>query len=306
MAINKLKAMAIFAGVVDHRSFSRAAHALKLSVASASEAVTALEQDLGVRLLDRTTRALAPTPEGASYYTLCRKILAEIADAETALTSGARSLAGLVRIQLPDHMLRRFILPMLDEFQTAYPDVQLRFLHDDSFRTARGLADLTFTAARPFETSPPRGAISLGRSRSVLVASPAYLDRHGRPLHPSDLVRHRCLGFIDPESGRAWEWFLSNGSQDIDITPDFWMATNRGSLLADAVLHDLGIATEFACNVSEMVRRGEMEIVLPDWSRVQSVGWIIHDRSHPLSPQARVFLDFFVARLRTVASLRMD
>jgi len=291
--MNKLRGMTLFVAVVEHGSFSRAAHALHVGVASVSDYVAALEQEVGARLLDRTTRGLAPTPQGAVYYEMCQRVLSEIALTERQIIYGEQTISGPVRVQLPEHVLRHFVLPVLKRFHTKYPEVTLHFNSDDTFQPTRALVDITIRSALPFEATP-RGALPLGHTRTVLVASPAYLDNVGRPTNPSHLVDHQCLGFVDPVSGRTWEWYFSEKGQTFEFKPACWLTTNRGGVLSEMALLGLGIAMELECNVREHVRSGRLEIVLSKWSREQAIGSVFYDKSRKLSAQAKTFLDFLL------------
>lgn len=291
--VNKLKAMRLYVEVVQRRSFSQAAHALHLGVASVSEQISALEKSLGVRLLDRTTRAVAPTFEGVAYYDLARRVLQDIEDAERAIAAPATALAGRVRVESPRSLLRRLILPSLQRFHELYPAVELDFVTTEAmFRTSRGLADLTLRAALPGQFSSPPGAVSLGRSRSVCAASPAYLARFPPPSSLGDLSRHRCLGFADPASGRLWEWFFQQHGEVVKLDVRCWLTLSAGELLADAAMDGLGLFMDLECNIAAQLESGELVEVLPAWSCPQPVGYMLHDRSRPLSRPAAAFLRF--------------
>ena len=293
--MNKLKAMRVFVEVVERRSFSRAAHALHLGVASVSEQVAALERTLDVRLLDRTTRALAPTSEGAAYFDLCRRVLREIEDAERAIVAQAPApdVAGRVRVETPASLLRRLLIPALPRFQARYPAIELDFLGGGPiFRPSRGLADLSLRAALPFQTTGPRGAIHLGRTRAVCAAAPAYLARVRPPVTPDDLSGHRCLGFVDPTSGRLWEWFFQRDGDTRKLDLRCWLTMSNGELLADAALEGLGVFMDLECNIRGHLARGELVELLPEWSCPQAVGYALYDRAHALSRAAAAFLGF--------------
>jgi len=164
-------------------------------------------------------------------------------------------------------------------------------------RESRGLVDLTVRSALTFDTVVPLAAFSLGTSRSLLLASPDYLRRHGTPRHPSELVLHACIGLADPDSGRIWEWYFRERGHHFQLDPGCWMTTNRGSMLLDAALNGLGIVTELECNVVDYLSRGLLTAVLEPLSFRQSVGWVSHDRSRMLSAAAQSFLDFLKTRV---------
>lgn len=291
--MNKLKAMRLFVEVVERRSFSQAAHALRLGVASVSEQVAALEKALGVRLLDRTTRAVAPTVEGAAYYDLARRVLQEIDDGERAIAAPATELTGQVRVEAPTSLLRRRLLPLLPRFHERYPAIRLEFVATEMmFRSSRGLADLTLRAALPGQLSPPPRAVSLGTSRAVCAAAPSYLARFPPPATPQDLARHRCLGFVDPASGRLWEWFFQRDGEVLKLDVKCWLSLSAGELLADAAADGLGLFMDLECNVAAQLATGDLVEVLPEWSCPQHVGYVLHDHSRPLSRPAAAVLSF--------------
>ena len=291
--MNKLRAMRLFVEVVERRSFSRAAHALHLGVASVSEQVAALERSVGVRLLDRTTRALALTSEGAAYFDLCRRVLREIEDAERDIAAPAAQVAGRVRVETPASLLRRLLLPSLPRFQALYPAVELDFIGTGPiFRPSRGLADLSLRAALPFQSAGPAGAVSLGRTRAVCAAAPSYLAHVQPPVTPDDLREHRCLGFVDPTSGRLWEWFFQREGVVRELDPRCWLTMSHGELLADAALEGLGVFVDLECNIRRHLEGGELVELLPEWSCAQPVGYVLYDRTHALSGAATAFLNF--------------
>src|SRR3954469_13865487 len=184
--------MAVFARVVATGSLSAAARELSLSPALVSRKLAALEARLGVRLINRTTRSLHLTDEGASYYEACSRLLAEIGEADAAVAAGKVEPQGVLRAALPASFGHLHVAPRIPEFAERYPKVRLALsLSDRSVNVIEEGFDIAIRIAELEDSS--LAARRLAPNRRVVCASPDYLRRHGTPREPDDLVRHNCL-----------------------------------------------------------------------------------------------------------------
>src|SRR6185436_12871823 len=184
--------MAVFTKVVGAGSLSAAARELGLSPAMISRKLAALEARLGVRLINRTTRSLRLTDEGASYHESCARVLAEIDEAEAAVSAGSVEPQGALKVAMPASFGHQYLAPLIPEFTTRYPKVQIALsLSDRNVNLFEEGFDLAIRIAELQDSS--LAARRLAPNRRIVVASPAYLARHGTPRTPRDLESHNCL-----------------------------------------------------------------------------------------------------------------
>lgn len=208
--------MRLLVRVIDRRSFTAAAADLGMPRSTATEAIRKLERDLGCRLLERTTRHVAPTPDGEAYYRRCLSILADIDEAEGALRGGEP--AGLLRIDAHGALTRAFLLPRLPEFLAAYPQITLHIGQGDRLvDLVREGVDCVIRAGEPDDS----GMImrKLPDIPELTCASPDYLERYGTPASPSDLDGHAMVGFVSSRTGRVMpmEFQTEDGIREVTL-----------------------------------------------------------------------------------------
>jgi DNA-binding transcriptional LysR family regulator len=231
--------IAIFVAVVEAGSFAGAAEALRLTPSGASKAVSRLEDRLGVRLLERTTRRLMLTPEGDLLLSRGRDILAAIEAAEAEVTAARGKPKGLIRVNTGTAFAKHRLAPLLPAFQAAYPDIRLELSIAD--RRIDVIGEQVDVAIRT-GYSDDSGLIArkIGEMRRVICASPAYVARHGAPRGPADLARHNCLlltGFA-----RLAEWPMRIDGRIINMTVSGSVTSDSAELLLDMTLAGLGVA----------------------------------------------------------------
>src|SRR5258706_13274513 len=203
MADSSFQQMAVFARVVGAGSLSAAARELGLSPALVSRNLAALEARLGVRLINRTTRSLHLTDEGASYYEACARLLAEVDEADAAVAAGRVEPQGALKVALPASFGHQHVAPRIPEFAQRYPKVRLALsLSDRSVNVIEEGFDIAIRIAELEDSS--LAARRLAPNRRVVCASPDYLRRHGTPRIPDDLARHNCLTTND--FTMSWEY----------------------------------------------------------------------------------------------------
>jgi len=286
-----------FAAVVERASFARAADHLGVSASALSQTIRQLEARLGVRLLNRTTRSVAPTPAGARLHDRLAPMLVEMdaAVAETVAATGRT--AGTLRINTLGMAARKIIAPRLGRFHAAHPDVVLDIVIDDSLADiVAGRFDAGIRVGRRLEKDMI--AIRLTPDVKMLaVASPRYLAKHGKPGTPADLHRHACINWRFPGSGRIYRWEFERKGKKLEVAVDGPVISNHQDVVVEAALQGLGILYAYDDDrVAEALARGKLERVLADWS-LTSPGLFLYysDRRHP-QPALRAFIDCLLDR----------
>ncbi|MBC7781601.1 MAG: LysR family transcriptional regulator [Proteobacteria bacterium] len=292
--MDRLLAMRVFARVVEAGSFSRAAERLALSTTATSRLVADLETHLGARLLHRTTRRLSLTDAGRGYFERCTAILDEIDDAESAASSATQRATGTLRINAPVSFGARHLAELVPRYCNAHPDVTVDITLTDR---QSGLVEEGYDLALRISEAVHSTLVArrLASARLVLVASPDYLARHGRPRAPADLAQHRCLGYAYTRGGVEWELGGAGGPHVIALRGP--LRANNGDLLCQASIAGVGIALQPTFICAGALARGELEVLLPAFPPPElSIHAIYASRRH-LSAKVRTFVDFLVTNL---------
>jgi DNA-binding transcriptional LysR family regulator len=289
--LDKFECMRLLVRVVERRSFSGAASDLGMPRSSATTAMKQFEERLGVRLLQRTTRHVAPTLEGEIYYQRCKAILAEIEDTESALTG--TEVRGLLRVNVHGPMARTFILPELPAFIERHPALTLYFGEGDRFvDIVREGYDCVI---RGGEIADSEMIIRrLGLAKEATFASPAYLERHGVPRTVEDLQGHEMIGFASSRTGQVLPLeFTVAGKVRTLILPCRITVTNTDTYAALARL-GFGLMQVPRYRYAEDLAAGALVEVLRDHPPSPTPISVLYPRSRQLSPRVRVFIDWLI------------
>lgn len=297
--MDRLDDLTLFLRVLDAGSISAAARSLDLSVAVASQRLKRLERGLGVRLLQRTTRRLHPTPEGRLLAEQGRALVEDLDALTTDLRQSAGSVTGTLRMTLSAAFGRQYISPLLPEFLARHPKLRL-FAHlSDEMQDLIGAGyDLAIRIGALDDSRLI--ARKLASNRRVLCAAPAYLERHGRPRTPAELARHECV-LLTGRDGRQDVWRLSDrhGHEHV-VRVQGRFETTLGELVRDAVLAGQGIALHSHWHVHEELRAGRLEVVLPQYSLPESGIWAVMPQRRLVPPRVRAFVDYLAEQLGEV------
>jgi LysR family transcriptional regulator, regulator for bpeEF and oprC len=289
--MDRFLALEVFATVVEKGSFVGAAQALGLSPASVTEHVQALEKHLKTRLLNRTTRRIALTEEGAAYFEHCRQILARMEEADGMLAAQRVSPKGALRVQAPQVLAGVVLLPRLPAFLERYPDLSVEFSISGAMPdlVQRGL-DLALCLL----PDPHPGVIfrPIGLCRVRTVASPAYLARHGTPTHPDELVNHRTIGVRSAPGVFLSTFRFQQDGRMISRDYASRISVDSGDGQGVVAIAGGGIFQGYHYAVAHLIDAGLVVPVLDEWSWSGPPLGAMHMPNRFLSPKVQVFIDF--------------
>ncbi len=295
--MNDLNDLYYFAAVVDHGGFAAAERALGIPKSRLSRRISALEDELGVRLLQRSTRRFAVTDVGMSVHRHAQSMLAEAQAAREVVERLSAEPRGAVRVSVPVSMAQQQFPKLLPEFMALYPKVRIQLVVSN--RRIDVINEGVDVALRVRSKLDDDGSLvmrSFGQIQELLVASPAYLDRAGRPTMPEQLAEHVTLSISEDEARQRWELHGPDGDvRRIDLQP---RVTGFDFPMMQAMAHDgIGITLLPETVCADAVRRGELEVVLPQWRLPQGIAHAVFASRRGMLPAVRVFIDFLAEKL---------
>jgi LysR family transcriptional regulator, regulator for bpeEF and oprC len=296
MSVDKLQAMEVFVRVVETGGVTRAADSLGLPKATATTLIQRLEASLGVKLLNRTTRRVSVTPDGAAYYERCVAILAEVRETEESLTQQNTAPRGRLRVNVPTLMARSVFVPALPSFFARYPQIELALAcserHVDLIEEG---IDCAIWSGEIEDSSVV--ARRVGFLYFATCAAPSYLAIHGQPGHPDELAQHQCINHFSPRTGKIVDWVFSKNEARVQTSLRGHIALEDENSYVAAAAAGLGIAQIPAFVLKEAMERHTLELVLGDWFPEPAPLYVVYPQNRHLSSKVRVFVDWVAALL---------
>lgn len=290
--MDRFDAMRAFVRVVEAGSFTKAADTLHMSKTTVTQLVQQLEARLRVKLLNRTTRKVAMTADGAAFYERAVRLLADMDDAETSLSVAASLPRGRLRVDVPSPFARMILVPALPAFHARYPDIQLDMgvsdrlvdvVGDSVDCVVRGgsIIDLSLVARHV-------GDLQLG-----VYAAPEYLARAGAPAHPNELenTHHRIVGFVWSRAGKTFPYAMRRGNESVNVHGQYVVAVDDGNAYLAAGLAGLGVLWLPAYMAKPHVAQGELTPLFQDWQMTTMPMHLAYPPNRHVSAKLRVFMD---------------
>ena len=295
--MDQLSAMRAFLRVVETGNFTRASAALGMPKATVSNLIQNLETHLQTRLLNRTTRRVMVTTDGALYYERANQIVSELDELDGSLTHSRTSPSGRLRVEMSGAFADLLVIPELNAFHERYPDIHIDLGVGD--RTVDYLAENVDCALRA--GSP--GNVSLiarrvGEMDMIACAAPRYLETFGAPSHPSELeAAHHCVNYFLAQTNRVIPFEFERAGETVEITGRYIVSVNDARSYLAAALAGLGVAPMPCFMAQEALARGQLVPVLPDWRTVPVPLYVVYPPNRHLSNKVRVFVDWLVPLL---------
>ena len=291
-----LESLRVFVRVVELGSITAGGRDMRLSPAAASTRIRDLEAKFGARLLNRTTRTLTPTEIGRAFYDNARRVIDTLDEAEAVVSGFSGNPHGALRVTAPLGLGRRLIAPLVPRFCDEYPGVEIRLrLSDRNVDIIADGIDLAFFLGEPQDSALKWRRIA--KCRRVLVATPDYLERHGAPAQPDDLVKHNCLLLRYPRSPEYY-WVLQTpeGPQKLLVNGHF--DADDGDVLTDWALEGRGIANRPHYEVVEHLGSGRLVEILPECPPLAAQFGVLTPHRRLQDPKVRLFADFIARETR--------
>jgi len=287
-------AMIVFAQVVDSRSFSAAAARLGLSKSAVSKQIAKLEDRLGARLLNRTTRTLSPTDAGQDFYERCIRVAREVEEAERAITHLSAEPRGLLRLNAPASFGREYLAPLVPEILARWPELRIEALFEDRFVdvVAEGF-DLVIRITRLQDSSLV--ARRIASCRRLVCAAPSYLERRGVPRKPAELLQHDCILYSYATDQNEWEFVGPDGRLET-VRVDGRLRANNAEVTLAALRAGAGLALSPDFIVGPDIAAGRLVPLLTGYENPFGAIYAVWPHNRNLAPKVRAVVDFLVER----------
>ncbi|MBW4474977.1 MAG: LysR family transcriptional regulator [Stenomitos rutilans HA7619-LM2] len=302
--MDKLKSLMIFLRSAQAGSFSEAARQLGIAPSAVSRAVLRLEDELGVRLLQRTTRSLTLTEDGSRFYERCQQILNDLEEAELEVKQSQSTPIGPLRLDLSFTFGKLHIAPALLQFAAQYPQLKLNVSFNDRLidLIEEGI-DATVRIGLSSDSS--LSMHHLATARYITCASPQYLAQYGTPTVPTELLQHRCVNFIFPQTRQEPIWKFEQDGKAIDLAVDSYLRFDNSEVILEAVMQGAGVVQLPKFIAAKAIARGDLQAVLQAYA--PQIGLpiaVLYPQRRYLSARVRVFVEFM--RALTTALKQVD
>lgn len=292
-----LNSLRVFLRVAQFRSFKAAAASLGLTSSAVSKAITRLEVEVGVGLLQRTTRSVGLTEDGTVFFENCKQILGEIEQAENLLSRATAGPYGRLRIHMTEGFGRRVVMPLMHRFLARHPALTVSTeLSDRAVDIANEGFDVDIQIGDVADSRVV--ARRLGQLKFVMCASPDYLTAHGVPRRPSDLDQHNCLAYSHVHTGRLREWCFVEDGRVFAKTVSGTLHANNSEALLVAATAGLGIVNVSHFIARDAIAAGSVKQVLQKYATTGPAVHVVYLKSHTVTPKVRAFVDFLAANAR--------
>jgi DNA-binding transcriptional LysR family regulator len=289
--MDRFDAMRIFTRIVELRSFTQAAHDLGYPKATVTHAIKQLEARLRVRLLQRTTRQVTPTPDGEAYYQRCVRLLADLEETEAVFSSVAQQPAGKLRIDLHATLAMHFVMPVLDRFCARYPLIELEIgMGDRLVDLVREGVDCVLRVGELSDSSMVARRVAL--LEQVTCASPAYLAAHGTPHSLEELAGHRAVNFFSAQTGKVWPFDFKVAGQRHSVALPGMVSVNNADAYHACCRAGMGLIQAPRYHLEQALAAGELVEVLPALRPDPLPVSVLYPHHRQLSPRVRVFADW--------------
>jgi LysR family transcriptional regulator for bpeEF and oprC len=288
--MDRFEAMEIFTRVVEANSFTKVSESLDLPRAKVSRTIQALEEHVGVRLLNRSTRQVSVTEDGALFYERCVRILAEVTDAESSLSNKRENPSGTIRVDTSGTLARALLLPALDDFYRQYPEIDVRL----------GLADRNIDLIQDGVDC----VIRMG-TPEVTCASPAYREKFGTPATLDELSEHRAVNYISARSGKTFPFEYEVDGEIVKVTLKSVLAVNDGSVYIGAAALGHGIIQPSRFMVADLIAQGALREILTDYTSPSTPLSILYAHRRNLSSRLRAFTEWVTELAHNNPDLRI-
>ncbi|PZO19472.1 MAG: LysR family transcriptional regulator [Burkholderiales bacterium] len=304
--MDQIQSIRVFARVVEAGTFTKAAESLDLPKGTVTKLVQHLEARLKVKLLNRTTRRVTVTPDGAAYYERTARVLNDLDDIEASMTNAQAKPSGRLRVDVGTSVAREIIIPALADFYRRYPDIQLDLgVTDRSVDLMADNVDCVIRAGELWDQSLV--ARRVANVAMIAVASPAYLEVHGEPAHPEQLENeHTTVNQFSTRTGRPYPAEFHKDGQILEISGRYKIALNEINAVTTAALEGLGVAQVPSFTARPLIQRGELVQVLSDWTGPTIPLYVVYPPNRHLSAKVRAFVEWVAELLGSNPHLNID
>lgn len=303
--MDQLSAMRVFVRVVETGNFTRAAATLSMPKTTVTNSVQSLEAKLKTTLLNRTTRRVIVTTDGALYYERAIQILSELDELDNSLSNSQSQPSGKLRVEMAGAFADLVVIPALCDFYQRYPRIKLDIgVGDRLVDYIAENVDCALRGGTPSDQSLI--ARKVGEMSMKVCAAPLYLQKYGMPREPEDLLRdHVAVGYLMAQSGRVLDLDFVSDSRSIEITPNYILSVNDARSYVNAAIGGLGIAVAPGFMINAALESGALIDVLPEW-RIEPVPlYIVYPQRRHLSNKVRVFVDWLAKLMQTLPADRV-